>query len=83
MQTTRIPYYKLVNGLVNSSITLWIWFIDPLSYSYAFFGSGSGTIFLDNLGCSGSEANLLDCTHASGSTCTHSKDVGVRCQGKF
>ena len=56
-------------------------FTDSLAFSYAYFGSGSGSIFLDNVGCSGGESSLLDCSYVSGSTCSHSEDVGVRCQG--
>ena len=54
--------------------------IDALVYSNAAFGSGSGSIFLDNVGCNGGESSLLDCYYVS-STCSHSEDVGVRCQG--
>ena len=53
---------------------------DALAFSNAHFGSGSGSIFLDNVGCSGGESSLLDCYYVS-STCSHSEDVGVRCQG--
>jgi hypothetical protein len=41
---------------------------------------GSGTVWLDNLGCSGSESSLVDCSHAGwGATDGHSEDVGVSC----
>ena len=49
------------------------------------FGLGSGPIFLSDVHCTGSEATLLDCRHTTislGSYCTHSRDVGVRCEGK-
>ena len=58
---------------------------DALAFSSAHFGSGTGDIFLDNVGCSGTESSLLDCSYVSGNSisCTygHSEDVGVRCQG--
>ena len=54
-----------------------------MAYSSAAFGAGSGNIFLDNVGCSGTESDLLDCYYAPGSSCGHSEDVGVRCQGTF
>ena len=44
------------------------------------FGEGTGLSWLRDLGCTGSEANLLQCHHDSlGSICTHSWDVGVVC----
>lgn len=48
------------------------------------FGQGSGPIFLANIRCSGSEMSLLDCprTVFVGIECTHSRDVGVKCQRK-
>ena len=47
----------------------------------AAFGQGSGTIWLDNLQCSGSETDLFSCPYNSLSihNCGHSEDVGVVC----
>ena len=46
------------------------------------FAAGSGSIFLDNVQCSGSESRLIDCSHSGIGThnCVHSEDAGVRCQ---
>ena len=52
-----------------------------MAYSSAAFGAGSGNIFLTNVGCNGAESDLLDCTYSVGSSCSHTEDVGVRCQG--
>ena len=52
-----------------------------MAYSSAAFGAGSGNIFLTNVGCNGGESDLLDCTYSVGSSCSHTEDVGVRCQG--
>ncbi|XP_066264147.1 uncharacterized protein [Branchiostoma lanceolatum] len=48
------------------------------------FGPGSGgreTIFLDEVGCSGSESNLDHCSHDPHGThdCGHNEDVGIIC----
>ena len=46
----------------------------------AHFGEGSGTIFIDNVQCTGSEARLVDCNYdPNTSDCQHSEDAGVRC----
>jgi len=45
------------------------------------FGGGNGSIFLDNVQCSGSEENLLSCpaNPIGVHNCDHKKDAGVRC----
>ena len=59
--------------------------IGAMAFSNAYFGVGTGTIFLDDVGCTGSETNLTDCTRSSTVTCIsgHTEDAGVRCQGKW
>ena len=56
---------------------------DAVAFSNAHFGAGTGTIYLDNVGCTGSETNLTDCSSSSTVSCTygHTEDAGVRCQG--
>ena len=52
---------------------------------YAYFGQGSGGIFLDQVRCAGTESSLISCL-SSGigvHTCGHSQDAGVRCQGSI
>lgn len=48
----------------------------------AYFGSGSGAILLDNVGCSGTESRLIDCSNRGigVNDCSHSDDAGVTCQ---
>jgi len=45
------------------------------------YGAGSGTIWLDNVQCSGTETNIANCQHNSWGShnCGHSEDVSVSC----
>ena len=45
------------------------------------FGQGIGPIFLDNVGCNGTESTLLSCSHRITSLhyCSHLEDAGVVC----
>ena len=48
----------------------------------AYFGQlqGSGSIHMSNVGCTGMESTLLDCSYSTpGSSCDHYDDVGVTC----
>ena len=49
------------------------------------FGQGTGPILMSVVRCSGQESNLLDCPYRRFpySTCSHSFDVGVKCEGKL
>ena len=44
---------------------------------------GTGQIWLDQVGCAGSETRLIDCTRnpLGQHDCVHFEDAGVRCQG--
>ena len=51
---------------------------------HATFGQGNGSIAIENVGCVGTENQLLACSSSpifSTGTCTHSEDAGVVCEG--
>ena len=52
---------------------------------YAHFGSGSGEILLDNVGCSGSESLIMNCPHIGWRIhdCNHREDASVICSSKY
>ena len=47
----------------------------------SFFGDGSGTIWLDDLHCRGTETDIRMCRHNgwANHNCGHSEDAGVWC----
>ena len=54
------------------------------SYYRAFFGQGSGPIWLDNVLCTNIESTLASCGHLGVNitrSCSHFEDAGVRCYG--
>ncbi|XP_078616873.1 scavenger receptor cysteine-rich domain-containing protein DMBT1-like [Branchiostoma floridae x Branchiostoma japonicum] len=54
-------------------------------YTKAHFGQGSGTIYLDNVQCSGHETSLFNCGHSGWGVhnCGHSEDVGIACDSSW
>ena len=50
-------------------------------HSSAFYGSGNGSILLDDLKCAGNETQIDQCNHSPWlvNNCGHNEDVGVNC----
>ena len=51
----------------------------------AYFGLGTGHIWLDEVSCHGHEDNLFNCSHSAISTiyCRHLDDAGMTCRSKL
>ena len=49
--------------------------------SHVYFGSGTGSIFMDDINCVGSETSILACQYRGWGrhNCDHDEDAGVRC----
>ena len=57
---------------------------DAVAFPYSHFGASSGTrtVYLDEVQCTGSETNLTDCPRSSMVSChSYYSYAGVRCQG--
>ena len=54
-----------------------------IAYSNAFFGAGTGPIYLDDVACTSSASQLLECSSRPILThnCRHTADAGVGCEG--
>ena len=54
---------------------------DASALSNAFYGQGTGPILLDDVACTGTQTNILQCTFDTNTAdCGHSEDAGVQCQ---
>ena len=55
---------------------------DGKARSRAHYGEGTGNIWLDDVGCSGFENSILNCTHKriGAHNCDHGEDAGVECK---
>ncbi|XP_073430063.1 scavenger receptor cysteine-rich domain-containing group B protein isoform X3 [Dendrobates tinctorius] len=51
------------------------------AWGEAWYGQGTGIIFLDNVKCHGNESSLLQCSYIRWNVhnCDHSEDAGVKC----
>ena len=53
---------------------------DAQAVSQAFFGQGTGPIYLTGVACGSSQNRLIDCPYQTNTfSDTHAEDAGVRC----
>lgn len=53
----------------------------PYAIGQAYFGEGTGRVWLDEINCNGTEDDLFKCgsTGWGNTNCGHSKDVSILC----
>ena len=80
------------SGRVRQHMILWCRICSQLSlpcvlgaiaYSSAYFGQGTGQIYMDDVACSGTESSLYFCPSLplGNNNCGHYEDAGVKCIG--
>lgn len=53
--------------------------VGAMNRTSAYFGQGTGTVFITDVQCVGTESQLEDCPYTTQNSCTHSEDAGVVC----
>ena len=66
---------------------MWFTPTGAVAFTSALFGAGTGSVYLDEVECSGSESHLIDCPRSATISCyqpyTSRGGAGVRCQGNY
>lgn len=77
IQELRLQIFALIPSIVffNNQST------NAVAYGHSHYGDGTGLIYFDELGCTGSEPNLFSCPHnlLGNHDCGHGEDAGVQC----
>ena len=75
----KYMHVNTYSGTVCNGIFIFL-FIAALAVIRAAFGRGTGPVYLNSVGCAGTESSLLSCSYSGiGVTCSHSYDAGVVC----
>ena len=75
-------HFVLVIIISNYHILIMLIHTGSVAYPTAtHYGSGTGLIFLSSIDCLGIETSLLKCTYSPFHSCSHTFDVGVKCEG--
>ena len=58
--------------------------VNTVGFGIQTFGGGTGPIYLDDVGCNGSENSLIDCPNRGIGIhdCDHTEDAGVDCESE-
>ena len=73
------PQVYVANITCTTLFTVFLLGITPV-YN-ASFGQGAGPVIIDTVICRGNETDINNCTLTTPSSCSHSKDAGVKCSG--
>ncbi len=70
---------------MHSVILCELFFLGTVAFRGAFFGEGTGPIFLEGYECNDGDVRFLDCAARPLGihTCNHSNDAGVKCIGQM
>ena len=85
MHTLEVSHCCIIGWEIKSTTYVVDAFAAGVAYSNAHFGAGTGPIFLDDIQCTSSSSQLLECSSRPILThnCQHSADAGVGCEGKW
>ena len=76
----RSEQHVVLVMVITLSLSLYCLLADATAQSGSAFGQGSGPISLNNVGCTGSETRLVDCSFSNNTVgCTHSNDASATC----
>ena len=80
LEIVSVCYF--VSRFVQSCQLILLLIAGAIARSQAFFGQGTGAILLDQVGCTGTETRLVDCSYnpIGVHDCSHTEDAGVTCQ---
>ena len=88
LEMVYIPF--IVRPQSNRIMTLLSFlFLGAIALGGAFYGEGTGPIYLDDTECTSNHTNLLECFESVNAAnigehnCQHSEDVSVICPGKL
>ena len=77
----NIGFYRYIFVLKSCNLPLSCSFRGGTAHGSAYYGGGSGTIWMDDVQCTGEECSLAQCRFYGWGheDCSHSEDVAVKC----